>query len=510
VTPPEVGPVSPRQNETLTHSVPLVVTPVETDSATTLTSQEADALAYSVRGLLEHQPLMSAATTFSRGQLVGMVVGTAVVATALVLAPRQTGVGLVAVAMVLYLSNMLDRVLLFSRGVAHAPEIKITDAEAESVADDDLPMYTVFVPAFQEPEVVTRLMNSLGALDYPDDKLDVQLLLEADDTQTVQLAQEGIRNGLLRANIVLVPAAEPRTKPKACNYGLQFARGELATIYDAEDLPEPLQLRRAAVAFQRLPENVVCIQAKLGYHNDRQNLLTRWFTSEYDQWFGYSLPGLMMSKAPIPLGGTSNHIRCDVLKELGGWDPFNVTEDADLGIRLARHGYRTAVLESRTLEEANSDPINWLRQRSRWYKGYLQTFLVHMRQPRRLWKELGTTGLLRFASLTAGTPVISMINLVFWGLALAWELGEPGFIRMLFPPFLFYPAMMSLIFGNSAMIYCGLVAARVDKNPRLLGACLLVPAYWVLMSVAAVKAFVQLFFQPSYWEKTVHGLDAPR
>jgi glycosyltransferase XagB len=323
----------------------------------------------------------------------------------------------------------------------------------------------------------------------------------------VSLAYEGLRAGVLRANIVLVPPAEPRTKPKACNYGLHFARGTFATIYDAEDLPEPLQLRRAVAAFARLPHRVACIQAKLSYHNDGQNLLTRWFTSEYNQWFGYILPGLMTTDSPIPLGGTSNHIRTDVLQEVGGWDPYNVTEDADLGIRLARAGYRTAVLQSVTLEEANSDPINWLRQRSRWYKGYLQTFLVHTRQPRRVWKELGPGGFLRFCSITAGTPIISVVNTFFWGLTLAWELGEPAFIRVLFPPWLFYPAMLSLFFGNAAMIYCGLVAARMDRNPRLLGACLLVPAYWVLMSVAAVKAFVQLVFQPSYWEKTVHGLD---
>jgi cellulose synthase/poly-beta-1,6-N-acetylglucosamine synthase-like glycosyltransferase len=513
MTPPDAhGPPhgTTEESEGLGASVRLVVAAPPFDPETGLTAEEGDALNFSVRGLLEQQPLMSASTTFSRGQVIGVVTGLAIVATAAVLAPAATGVTLVAIAMVLYLSNLVDRVLLFSRGVGNSPEIHIAAAAARAISDEDLPVYTVFVPAFQEPEVVTRLIGSLGALDYPKDKLDIQLLLEADDTQTVQLAQEGLQDGLLQARIILVPPAEPRTKPKACNYGLQFARGELVTIYDAEDLPEPLQLRRAAAAFRQLPDSVACIQAKLGYHNDRQNLLTRWFTSEYDQWFGYSLPGLMMSKAPIPLGGTSNHMRCEVLKELGGWDPFNVTEDADLGIRLFRHGYRTAVLESRTLEEANSDPINWLRQRSRWYKGYLQTFLVHMRQPRRLWKELGTAGILRFASITAGTPIISVINTIFWGLALAWELGEPGFVRVLFPPFLFYPAIMSLVFGNSAMIYCGLVAARVDKNPRLLGACLLVPAYWVLMSVAAVKAFVQLVFQPSYWEKTVHGLDTPR
>jgi cellulose synthase/poly-beta-1,6-N-acetylglucosamine synthase-like glycosyltransferase len=472
-----------------------------------LSEAQAVALYESVHGLFNGQSHMSASVTVTRGQRVALLGALALVVAALVVWPLPTGVALVALAMLMYLANLTDRVMLFARGVGNSPEIRISDEEARAIPDDDLPVYTVFVPAFDEPEVVTRLIHSLGALDYPDDKLDIQLLLEADDDKTVSLAYEGLRSGVLRANIILVPPADPRTKPKACNYGLHFARGVFATIYDAEDLPEPLQLRRAVVAFNRLPHGVACIQAKLSYHNDRQNLLTRWFTSEYNQWFGYILPGLMTTDSPIPLGGTSNHIRTDVLKEVGGWDPYNVTEDADLGIRLARAGYRTAVLESVTLEEANSDPINWLRQRSRWYKGYLQTFLVHTRDPRRVWRELGPRGFLRFCSITAGTPIISVVNTFFWGLTLAWELGQPGFIRLLFPAWLFYPAMLSLFFGNAAMIYCGLVAARVDRNPRLLGACLLVPAYWVLMSVAAVKAFVQLVFQPSYWEKTVHGLD---
>jgi cellulose synthase/poly-beta-1,6-N-acetylglucosamine synthase-like glycosyltransferase len=357
--------------------------------------------------------------------------------------------------------------------------------------------------------VVERLLVNLGGLDYPTEKLDIKLLLEADDEMTVTLAQDAVREGVLNAEVVLVPPAEPRTKPKACNFGLLSARGEFTTIFDAEDLPEPLQLRRAVLAFRTLPSEVACIQAKLSYHNDSQNLLTRWFTSEYNQWFGYSLPGLMRTDAPIPLGGTSNHIRTEVLVAAGAWDPYNVTEDADLGIRLSRLGYRTAILDSITLEEANSDPINWMRQRSRWYKGYLQTFLVHTRRPQELVRELGWKGSIRFVAVTAGTPVLSLINVIFWTMALSWELGEPAFIRTLFPPWIFYPAMMSLVFGNAAVIYCSIVAARLDRNPRLLWACFLFPAYWVLMSVAAVKAFVQLVFQPSYWEKTAHGLDTP-
>jgi cellulose synthase/poly-beta-1,6-N-acetylglucosamine synthase-like glycosyltransferase len=463
------------------------------------------ALHYSIEGLRDEQPLYSSATTMTRGQAITLLTVVVALVAAAVVKPVATGVTLVSAATVLYLANLIDRLLLFIRGVGSNPEFTVSDEEARSIPDDQLPTYTVLVPAFQEPSIVGRLVDHLGALEYPPDRLEIKLLLEADDTETIEAVFGHPDRSFLE--VVLVPAAEPRTKPKACNYGLYGATSELITIYDAEDIPEPLQLRRVAAVFRQATPEVICVQAKLRYHNETQNRLTRWFSSEYNQWFGYTLPGLMRSNAPIPLGGTSNHCKTADLRLLGGWDPFNVTEDADLGIRMARQGYRTAVLDSVTLEEANSDPINWIRQRSRWYKGYLQTFLVHTRQPRLLVRQLGWRRALRFASVTAGTPVIALINVIFWSLTLAWEVGEPSFIRTLFPWFIFYPAILSLVAGNFSMIYCGLIAARVDRRPQLISACLSVPVYWLLMSVAAVKAFVQLLFQPSYWEKTAHGLD---
>ncbi|HEX3947535.1 MAG TPA: glycosyltransferase [Acidimicrobiales bacterium] len=467
-----------------------------------------EALAESVSGLRWRNPELSASTTATRAQIIVIVSALAGVALVASLWPIPTAVAAVSVAIVLYLANLTDRIWLFSSGMGASPALRVTDDEARAIPDDELPIYTVLVPAFNEPDVVGQLLRNLGDLDYPEDRLDIKLLLEADDDVTVSAAHQAMDELDLPVDVLLVPPADPRTKPKACNFGLHFARGELVTIYDAEDRPEPLQLRRAVAAFRRVLPEVVCIQAKLAYHNDRQNLLTGWFASEYDQWFGYTLPGLMRTRSPIPLGGTSNHLRRELLSSLGGWDPFNVTEDADLGLRLARLGYRTAVLDSVTLEEANSDPINWLRQRSRWYKGYLQTFLVHIRDPARLQRELGWQGMVRLCSVTAGTPVVAVINVLFWGLAMAWELGQPDLIRQIFPAFVFYPAMLSLVLGNTSMMYCGLVAARADAKPRLLLACLTVPLYWVMMSAAAIKAMVQLIFQPSYWEKTVHGLDA--
>jgi cellulose synthase/poly-beta-1,6-N-acetylglucosamine synthase-like glycosyltransferase len=306
-----------------------------------------------------------------------------------------------------------------------------------------------------------------------------------------------------------VPPGEPRTKPKACNVGLMRSRGELVTIFDAEDRPEPLQLRRAVVAFRRLGPRVACLQARLSYHNAEQNVLTRWFTVEYDTWFRWLLPGLMATGAPIPLGGTSNHIRREALVAVGAWDPWNVTEDADLGLRLARCGYEVAMLGSTTAEEANSDAINWVKQRSRWYKGYLQSFAVHVRHPVALWREVGVRGVVGMVLFVAATPVLAMVNPLFWALTALWILARPAAVAALFPPLVYYPGLAVWMVGGLAAILAGVANARAAGKPHLAGAALVSPLYWVLMSLAAIKAGVQLVTQPSYWEKTTHGLDAP-
>jgi cellulose synthase/poly-beta-1,6-N-acetylglucosamine synthase-like glycosyltransferase len=344
----------------------------------------------------------------------------------------------------------------------------------------------------------------MAALEYPADKLQVLLLLEADDDVTIAAAKECAESDAI--TILLVPPADPRTKPKACNYGLYFATGDIVTIFDAEDLPEPLQLRRVVAAFRSLPDSVACVQAKLVYHNGHQNILTAWFTAEYRLWFGYLLPGMMRSSSPIPLGGTSNHLRRDVLDQIGAWDPYNVTEDADLGLRIAASGYHTAVIDSNTLEEANSDAINWIRQRSRWYKGYLQTWLVQIRRPVKLFRTIGFRSFLRFNLVLAGTPVIAVLNLVFWLITLIWFLGQPALVEAVFPWYIYFPALVALVLGNAATLYMNLIALREDDRSDLLLAALTVPVFWLMMSVAAAKGCYQLIRNPSYWEKTVHGL----
>lgn len=420
-----------------------------------------------------------------------------------VLYPLKTAVVLIGLCTLAYVLTMIDRVLIFRQGLAYRA-IAISDEEARGIPDAELPRYTILVPAYNEPEVVGDLLAAMSRLEYPADKVEVLLLLEEDDEVTIAAASEYADSETV--TIVLVPPGEPRTKPKACNFGLQFATGEIVTIYDAEDEPEPLQLRRVVAAFARAPREVVCVQSKLAFHNSHQNLLTGWFTAEYNLWFGYLLPGMMRTESPIPLGGTSNHLRRTVLEEIGAWDPFNVTEDADLGLRIHALGYRTAVLDSTTLEEANSDPINWIRQRSRWYKGYLQTWLVHIRRPVRMWRSVGPRSFIRLTLVLAGTPVIAVLNLLFWLITVLWFLGQPAVVGAVFPWFVYFPALVALILGNGVTLYMNLLALREDDRADLIVPALTVSAFFVMMSVAAAKGVYQLIRNPSYWEKTFHGL----
>jgi cellulose synthase/poly-beta-1,6-N-acetylglucosamine synthase-like glycosyltransferase len=450
-------------------------------------------------------PELRADRTVSNRQKRALVATGGIAGLCLLIAPFATLTVAIGLATAMYLATLAYRLLMFWAALRAPETLLVQDAEARAIPARQLPIYTILVPAYREPEVIANLLTSLRNLEYPAERLDIKLLLEADDPETLAAAMQADPGP--NVEILRVLPSEPRTKPKACNVGLGRARGKFVTIYDAEDRPDPLQLRRAVAAFKRLPPQVACIQAKLSFHNAEQNLLTRWFTAEYALWFGQLLPGLIKLGAPLPLGGTSNHFRRETLVRVGGWDPFNVTEDADLGVRIHRLGYRTAVLESTTMEEANSDFVNWTKQRSRWYKGYLQTWLVHMRHPRQLWHQIGPKGFVGFNLFVGGTPMLALLNPIFWALTALWFLAKPPFILALFPAWLYYASLLTFALGNFTFLYTGVVGARAAGRPSLALAALLSPAYWVMMSVAAIKAGVQLLATPTFWEKTTHGLD---
>ncbi|MCL4352802.1 MAG: glycosyltransferase [Firmicutes bacterium] len=408
---------------------------------------------------------------------------------------------------IMYSVTIGYRLWMIRQGTDIPAESLSTSDELASLDDRDLPVYTILVPAREEAAVLPALTKALDELDYPKDRLDVKLLLEEDDDETIHAARSAHLPSFI--DIVIVPADNPRTKPKACNYGLLRARGEYVTIFDAEDIPEPLQLKKAILAFRKHDDKLACVQAKLSYFNANQNLLTRWFTAEYASWFDLFLPSLYAAKLPIPLGGTSNHFRTDRLRELGGWDPYNVTEDADLGIRLYKAGYYASVIDSNTYEEANSEFVNWVRQRSRWIKGYIQTWLVHMRHPLKLYQSMGPRGFWGFQMSILGTPLMFLLNPLYWFLTSLWFMTNWHIIPSLFPPGIYYLGMINLLGGNFIFTYINALGAAKHGNWDLVPYTLLTPIYWSMMSLASWKALVQLITRPSHWEKTIHGLSAP-
>jgi cellulose synthase/poly-beta-1,6-N-acetylglucosamine synthase-like glycosyltransferase len=367
-----------------------------------------------------------------------------------------------------------------------------------------LPIYTVLVPVYNEPEVIPILIEALRNLDYPQEKLDVLLLLEEKDIVTLEASRAANPPGFVR--FILIPDSQPKTKPKACNYGLAFARGEYLTIYDAEDIPDPDQLLKAVWAFKTGSPNLACVQAALNYFNREENFLTRMFTLEYSYWFDCLLPGLESFQFPIPLGGTSNHFRTDLLRELGGWDPFNVTEDADLGIRASQRGYVVGVINSTTYEEANCQTKNWIRQRSRWIKGYMQTWLVHNRNPWRSIRKLGLKNWLGYQFFIGGTIVAFLSSPFLWLLYFYWLFTRGTWLVHLFPGWTLYISLICLLLGNALGIYLNMTAIFRRRYFRLLPYALLNPIYWQLHSIASYMALWQLFTKPFYWEKTQHGL----
>lgn len=409
------------------------------------------------------------------------------------------------VTSVFYTVTMLFKSLLLIIGYfvgknAEKNSFKIT---AQNSA---LPVYTILVPLYKEEKTLARLKESLLALDYPKEKLDVKLIVEADDEITISAIKK------LRPprsfEIIKVPYSEPRTKPKACNYALRFARGEFVTIYDAEDSPEPDQLKKVLYKFQNSDAKLACVQARLNYFNHSENLLTRMFAMEYSVLFDFMLFGLEKIGIPIPLGGTSNHFRTETLRELYAWDPYNVTEDADLGLRISQKGWRCGMVWSRTFEEAPLSLWAWIKQRTRWIKGHMQTYLVHMRQPLVLYRKIGLLGFAGMQFFFGAPTLIFLISPIMW---LVWGLFMTGIFSFNIAMPHWFDVMVefsiaALYFGLASQVLFALAAVSRNKWRGMVAYSFIFPFYWALHSVASFRALWQLFKCPHYWEKTTHGL----
>jgi cellulose synthase/poly-beta-1,6-N-acetylglucosamine synthase-like glycosyltransferase len=453
--------------------------------------------------LMAYAPDISAARVFTPPQMIAMYFILGVILWGLLSNWWLTLAILMAILNLFFIASIGFKLVLSLVGALDRL-YRISDEEVAAVDDRTLPIYTILIPVYREPEVLPILVQALDQLDYPKEKLDALLLLEEDDTETIEAAR--LLDPPRYIRFIYVPESQPKTKPKALNYALPFARGEYLTIYDAEDIPEPDQLKKAIIAFRTSSPDLVCVQAALNYFNYDENILTRMFTLEYSYWFDYIVPGLQTLRCPIPLGGTSNHFRLDRLRELGGWDPFNVTEDADLGIRASERGYRIGVINSTTFEEANVELRNWIRQRSRWLKGYMQTWLVHTRFPFRSIKRLGFRKWAATQLFMGGTILSFITTPILWAIFIYWLITRASWLDRLFPEWVLYISLFNLIFGNALGIYLNMIAVFRRRYYKLIFYSLLNPLYWLLHSAAGYIALWQLYGNPFYWEKTRHGL----
>lgn len=465
-------------------------------------------------GFARTRPDLSAHAGLTRWQTVtGWGLGMAMLA-GLLLDWRLTVLVLLLVANAGFLAGTLFKAVAFTAGwLAHhgrKPRARRAGRTVRRTLEEELPPYTILVPAYGEANVIRHVLEGIDALDYPKNKLQVLLLLEEDDTATIAAAKAADPPEYVR--ILTVPDGRPRTKPRACNLGLAFATGTYLVIFDAEDRPEPDQLRAAVAMFAELHEaedaagrpRTVCLQARLNYFNATRNLLTRMFALEYSMWFDYMLTGLRALHLPIPLGGTSNHFDVAGLRALGGWDAWNVTEDADLGVRAAALGQPVDLVESTTWEEACSRLRPWIRQRTRWVKGYMVTALVYARHPVRLWRATGWRGLVGMGGLIAGTPASFLAVPVAWAVTICvwsgwWDLAVPDWVGQVMA--------VNMAVGNGLMVVVGALGAVRRRAWHLIGYAVLTPVYWLAHAWAAWRAAWQVLRDPFTWEKTPHGLD---
>ncbi|MHC0053191.1 glycosyltransferase family 2 protein [Actibacterium sp. D379-3] len=376
-------------------------------------------------------------------------------------------------------------------------------APPERPAIARLPVVSVMVPLFREQDIVPRLVARLGRLTYPKELLDICLVTEEDDDTTREMLARASLPYWMR--VITVPTGSLKTKPRALNFALDFCRGSIIGVYDAEDAPAPDQIHRIVRLFHERGPEVACLQGVLDFYNSRKNWFSRCFTVEYAGWFRIILPGIARMGLVVPLGGTTLFFRRQVLEELGGWDAHNVTEDADLGIRLARHGYRTELVATVTEEEANCALWPWIKQRSRWLKGYAMTWAVHMRDPVLLWRQLGPWKFAGFQVLFLGTLTQFLLVPLMWSFWLL-VLGLPHPLsQVMSPPVL--SAMVSLFLCSEVVnIAIGIAGATLARKRWLWVWVPSLHLYYPLAAIANYKALLEMVIKPFYWDKTQHGV----
>lgn len=392
------------------------------------------------------------------------------------------------IAIIFSLSTLLFKIILFKISF-HSKKQKENQI---ILNDDEFPIYSILLPLYQENNTLQNLIIYIDQLDYPKDKLDVKLLVEQDDIITISALNKIKLPPYFK--LIILPKSYPLTKPKALNYALPLVQGKFVTIYDAEDQQNSKQLRNAAALFQQLEDKYICIQARLNYYNAEENILTCCFSLDYSIWFNYLLPAFKKLKLFIPLGGTSNHFKVKELIEIGGWDAFNVTEDADLGVRLFRKGYKMKIITDTTLEQAVPKVGIWIKQRSRWIKGYILTYFVHMRDYKKLYRELGFRNFIFFQFI--------------FGIQTIHHLIVP---ILLIPTIIYHDHLNNVMIAKLFLLFIVsnywislLIIICEKKSKKFILASFVLPFYFMLNHIAVLLSIYQIFHAPYKWEKTKH------
>lgn len=472
--------------------------------------------------LTDEADVRSARRLFTSEHMLRLLLQTVVIAVLLVWQGAtfvRFATGLIVIG---YCINVLWHMKLFGKSMRTAEFREGYGSKSPALPNmEQVPMVSAFIPIFREnPATLKRLAKNLSKINYPEDRLQIMLLLDSDQQETIEAAEKVTPDWI---DVVVVTAIEPRTKPRVLNSAMPYSRGEYIVVWDVEDAPDPDQLLKAVDRLERAKitePDVMGVQARLAFDTSglkkighmnwfkrfTAQFLVRWQASAYNMHFGMFLPGLDLEGSPIPLGGTSNVFRKDRLLEVGGWDPWNVTEDMDLGIRLARHGYRMVMIDSETVEEPNTELWNCIRQWSRWEKGAMQTWLVHMRSPIHLYRDLGFSGFMSFQLSIGLQPLLMLANPIFILMTVVYVALEPTWVSYLFPPGILQIGNFCLIVGNLFYLFRPATASLQIRQYGLVWSSLFGLGHWMLLSFAAWMALKQMVFgKAHHWEATVHG-----
>lgn len=408
---------------------------------------------------------------------------------------------------ILYVFLMLFKLKMMQQSIAHAAR-EYSPAELASMSDEELPVISIMIPLYKETEVIPQIFKYLNDFDYPVEKLDIIFILESTDTETMQ--------GFLAMNppahfkALLSPDVQPKTKPKALNVAFKMAKGDVLVIYDAEVLPERDQLKKACLAFKQNP-SVMYLHAKMDVYNAGYNLITKLYTAEFSYFYQFFFPGLVASKFPLPISGHSTFFRREVITRVGAWDGYNLAEDCDIGIRIFRKGFGSGMmLESHTWEQSTTTVSTWVRQRTRWVQGFIQTSIVQLRYPLLLKKELKSwRNFFAFLILVPGNVVLVILNMLQWAMFLFWNLTSAPFLQVAYNGAVLYVAMTSFVLGNFLFVFFAIYSLYARKHYAIAPWGLLTFAYWFLHGFATIRAAIRFFFYPSKWDKTSHSVAKP-